>query len=201
MTRDSNGDIGARLGRAGISAPAVAAMARIDAVLQRWRRRAARRELGQIALADLGIDLDLPALDVLFAIEGAESEFGEAAAGETTVGAVAERLSIDPSRASRIVAEMVERGYARRGVSQADARRAVVTLTRQGGAAVEAVKEYKALLMGDFLSEWSEEELAAFLPLLDRFSAWSDDIGTRRDKFDAEIAGIAARMRQTEAAA
>src|SRR5690606_30105623 len=122
----------------GISAPAVAAMARIDAVLQRWRRRAARRELGQIALADLGIDLDLQALDVLFAIEGAESEFGDAA-GETTVGTVAERLSIDPSRASRIVAEMVERGYARRGVSQADARRAVVTLTERGAAAVEAV--------------------------------------------------------------
>lgn len=200
MTKHRQGEIGTRLGRAGISAPAVAAMARIDAVLQRWRRRAARRELGQIALADLGIDLDLQTLDVLFAIEGAESEFGDAAAGETTVGTVAERLSIDPSRASRIVAEMVERGYARRGVSQADARRAVVTLTERGAAAVEAVKEYKALLMGDFLSEWSEAELAAFLPLLDRFSAWSDDVATRRSKFDAQIAGIAARMREAEAA-
>lgn len=200
MTKDGNAGIGARLGRAGIGAPAVAAMTRIDAALQRWRRRAARRELGQLALTDLKIDLDLPALDVLFAIEGGESGHGEGAAGGTTVGAVAERLSVDPSRASRIVAETVERGYARRGVSQADARRAVVTLTERGVAAVEAVKEYKALLMGDFLSEWSEEELAAFLPLLDRFSAWSDDIGTRRGKFDAEIAGIAARMRETEAA-
>jgi DNA-binding MarR family transcriptional regulator len=199
MMTDSVDAIVARLGRAGISGPAVAAMARIDAVLQRWRRRAARRELGHIALSDLGIDLELGALDVLFAIEGAEAEFGEAASGETTVGAVAERLSIDPSRASRIVADMVERGYARRGVSQADARRAVVTLTERGSATVEAVKEFKALLMGDFLSEWSEAELAAFLPLLDRFSAWSNDIAARRDKFDAEIAGIAARMRRADA--
>jgi DNA-binding MarR family transcriptional regulator len=199
MTIPKNPALAERLGKAGISAPVVSAMARIDALLQRWRRRAARRELGRVALSDLGIELDLPTLDVLFAIEGGATEFGEQA-GETTVGAVAERLAIDPSRASRIVAEVVERGYARRGVSQADARRAVVTLTDKGIAVVDAVKEYKALLMGDFLSEWTPEDLAAFLPLLDRFSAWSDETDARRGKFSAEIAGIAARMREAEPA-
>jgi DNA-binding MarR family transcriptional regulator len=191
-------DIADRLAQAGIAGPTIAAMQKIDALLQVWRRRVARRELGQHALADLGIDLDLTALDVLFAIQGVGPEAGEAE--ETTVGTVAERLVIDPSRASRIVAEMVERGYARRGVSQADARRAVVTLTAKGAGVVAAVMEYKALLMGDFLSEWTREELAAFLPLLERFSAWSDETVTRRGRFAAEIAGIASRLQQTEPA-
>jgi DNA-binding MarR family transcriptional regulator len=191
-------EIALRLGKAGIGEPAIAAMQKIDALLQVWRRRVARRELGQHALADLGIDLDLAALDVLFAIQGAGPEGGEAE--ETTVGAVAERLGIDPSRASRIVGEMVDRGYARRGVSQADARRAVVTLSPRGVGVVASVMEYKALLMGDFLSEWTQEELAAFLPLLERFSAWSDETGTRRGRFAAEIADIASRLRETEPA-
>lgn len=196
MSEQLDRQVAERLGKAGLRPPVIAAMQRIDALLQHWRRRVSRRELGQTALADLGIDLDMPGLDVLFAIEGARIEFGDAGQGETTVGAVAERLAIDPSRASRIVAEAVERGYAMRGVSQADARRAVVTLTDRGARVVAAVTEYKALLMGDFLSEWSSAELEAFLPLLERLSAWSDSTGERREKFAAEIEALAASLRQ-----
>src|SRR5690606_40601178 len=53
------------------------------------------------------------------------SEFGDDTHDETMVATVAERLGIDPSRASRLVSEMVEAGYARRAVSQADARRKI----------------------------------------------------------------------------
>lgn len=184
------------LGAAGIARPAIDAVLRIDVLLQTWRRRIGRRELAHIALADLAIDIDLAGLDVLLAIEGPSGAFDEATEGEVTVGTVAERLGIDPSRASRIAAQMVDRGHARRGVSQADARRVVIRLTERGAAVVAAVRAHKSLLLGDFLSEWSAETLESFVQSLERFSAWSDEAGARRPRFEAEIAAIAAKLRE-----
>lgn len=157
----------------GISVAAAEAAVAIDANLQRWRRFAMKRELGHRALAALRADVDLAQLDVLTAIAAPAAEFGTVSETETNVGTVAERLGIDPSRASRVVAEMVAAGYARRAVSQADARRAILELTPAGRALVEAVRGYKLLLMGDFLSAWTEQELSVFVPLLERFSRWS----------------------------
>lgn len=142
--------------------------------MQRWRRRAARRDLERRAIADLGLKLDVASLDVLTAIWAPVNEFGDVSAQEPTVGTIAQRLGIDPSRASRIVAETIASGYARRAVSQQDARRALVELTETGQAAVLAVRTYKALLLREFLAEWSREELDAFIPLFERFSTWSE---------------------------
>src|SRR6218665_1227920 len=106
-------DINALLRKAGIAQTTVDAVIGIDALLQNWRRRAMKRELGHKALVDLKIGIDLAQLDVLSAIEAPVDEFGEMAGGETMVASVAERLAIDPSRASRVVSEMVEAGFAR----------------------------------------------------------------------------------------
>ncbi len=142
---------------------------------------------------ELKIGLDIAQFDVLVAIDGPANEFGEAA-GETMVGTVAERLAIDPSRASRLVSEMVDQGYARRAVSQADGRRAVVVLTERGKAVVEAVRAYKYLIMGDFLGSWQKGELAQFVPLLERFATWSNHLETGAERFAAEIAALARKM-------
>ena len=58
-------DINALLRRAGIEQGTVEAVIGIDALLQNWRRRTMKRELGQRALADLKIGIDLAQLDVL----------------------------------------------------------------------------------------------------------------------------------------
>src|SRR5690554_3754925 len=165
--------INALLKKAGISPETTDVVLTVDAVLQKWRRRAMRRELGHKALIDLKAGIDLAQLDVLIAIEGPEPEFGETE-GEAMIATVAERLGIDPSRASRVVSEMVERGFARRAVSQADARRTIIELTESGRALVQAVQAYKFLVMGDFFSGWSAEDLDVFLPLLQRFASWSE---------------------------
>ena len=149
--------------------PAIA----IDAILQTWRRRFAKRELGARAIADLALDIDLAQLDVLMAVRADAREFGEGEE-ETTVGLVATRLGIDPSRASRLVADLIRLGYLRRAASQTDARRTIVVLTGTGAATVAKVRRYKFLIMGAFLQGWTAEEIATFLPLLERFSAWSD---------------------------
>lgn len=197
-------DINALLRKAGIDERTVEAVVGIDALMQNWRRRAMRRELGHRALVDLDIGIDLAQLDVLTAIEAPVDEFGEMAGGETMIASVAERLAIDPSRASRVVSEMVDMGYARRAVSQADARRTIIELTDAGRTIITAVRAYKFLIMGDFLSSWSAEELALFVPLLRKFGRWPEHTEPGAAKFAEDIAllaqQIAANRRQAEPA-
>ncbi|MCA0870904.1 MarR family winged helix-turn-helix transcriptional regulator [Seohaeicola saemankumensis] len=176
--------------RAGIAPEAIGASLEIDAVLQHMRRRFRKRELGAAALRDLGLagQIDLAQLDVLIAIWAPSNEFGDDAGQETMVATIAERLGIDPSRASRLVSDAIAKGLARRAVSQRDARRTIVELTADGRAVVRAVRRYKFLLMGDFLSRWNDAERGEFLRLLDRFSSWTDESATMAtDRFTAEV--------------
>ena len=196
-------DMNALLRKAGIDAETVEAVISIDALMQNWRRRAMRRELGHKALLDLGIGIDLAQFDVLVAIEAPAAQFGDSA-GETMVATVAERLSIDPSRASRVVSEMVEAGYAQRAVSQADARRTIIELTEAGQAIIEAVRAYKFLILGDFLGGWSREDVVTFVPLLRKFGNWPEHMEVGASKFADDIAllakQIAASRKQAEPA-
>ncbi|MCO6383131.1 MarR family transcriptional regulator [Oceanicola sp. 502str15] len=147
----------------------------LDGVLQRWRRRAVvKRELGIRAVQELGLKLDLAELDALVAIWRPANEFGDEPSGETTVGSVASRLGIDPSRASRLTSELIRKGLVERGVSQEDARRAILKVSEDGDRLVTAVRTFKFLTLGHFLQSWTSEEVATFLPLLERFSMWSE---------------------------
>ncbi len=198
MPLSAKTELNALLQQAGIAAETAEAVMDIDALMQKWRRRAMKRELGNRALVDLRIGIDLAQLDVLFAIDGPSSEF-DTAASETMVATVAERLNIDPSRASRLVGDMVDEGFARRAVSQADARRTIIELTPKGKAVVDAVRAYKYLIMGDFLGSWEKAEVEAFVPLLKRFGSWMDSIEPATEKHSAEIAAIAQTIGKTEA--
>ena len=163
----------AELTDAGIAPQVLDTAIAIDAVLRNWRRRFAKRDLGARAIADLALGIDLPQLDVLMAIHADAREFDDAE-DETMVGTVAARLGIDPSRASRLVADLIRSGHLRRAVSQTDARRTIVQLIDTGAATVAKVRRYKFLIMGSFLQGWTAQEIATFLPLLERFSAWSE---------------------------
>ena len=68
--------------------------------------------------------------------------------------------------------------------------RSIVVTTSDGAAIVNAVRRYKFLLLGSFLEGWSEGEIAAFLPLLERFSAWSDQTDTAPSAIRLEIARL-----------
>lgn len=188
------------LHRAGIEPGAVDSALEIDGVMQQWRRRWNKRELGNSALRHLQLTdrLDLAELDVLMAIWAPSKEFHCKAGQETMVSTVAERLTIDPSRASRLVSELIAKGLARRAVSQQDARRTIVELTEDGKTIVRAVRRYKFLLMGDFLSGWSQEERDTFLPLLARFSKWTEEApNMASEHFTKEIAALVASLSPT----
>lgn len=163
----------------------------LDAILQAWRRRVQKRELGQMALHELGVPIDLPKLDVMIAIWAPSNEFSGDREGETMVATIAARLGIDPSRASRLVTELITEGYAERAVSQQDARRTIVTLSEKGSAVVNAVRTIKFLILGSFLTDWSKEELATLTPLLHRLSHWQDEIGdSAAGRYGKEIAAL-----------
>jgi DNA-binding MarR family transcriptional regulator len=177
---------------AGIDDAVLDAAFEVDAILQKWRRRVVKRELGTRALGELGLDLDLAQLDTLMAIWAPKNEFDDAPDGETMVSTVAERLGIDPSRASRLTGELIQLGLVRRAVSQIDGRRTILEPTETGHRVVDAVRLYKFAALGDFLSGWTREEVATFLPLLDRFTTWSE----QSDRFPQHLRDQIDRLRR-----
>ncbi len=188
------------LGQAGIDPRSSAAALDIDAALQQWRRRITKRELGTAALDAFGLadEIDQAQLDVLFAIAPPVNEFWAEDDDETMVSTVAARLRIDPSRASRLVSDLIGKELAQRSVSQRDARRTIVELTPRGQAIVDAARRFKYLVLGEFLSGWTDDEIAAFVPLMARFVAWTDDSGRLgKDRFADEIAQLKATLQQT----
>ncbi|MEM8729620.1 MAG: MarR family winged helix-turn-helix transcriptional regulator [Pseudomonadota bacterium] len=197
----SSNELTAFLKEAGIDHRSTEAALDIDASLQQWRRRVTKRELGTAALEAFGLndEVDLAQLDVLFAISPPFNEtWSDGAEDETMVSTIAARLRIDPSRASRLVSELITKGLAQRCVSQRDARRTIVELTSRGGAIIHAVRRFKFLVLGEFLSGWTDEEIATFVPLMARFVEWTDDSGRLgRERFAEEIAELSQELRKT----
>jgi DNA-binding MarR family transcriptional regulator len=135
----------------------------IGRVMTRMRLMTGRRMIGRLAIQNVAPGLELSHLDVLDAVRRAE------VTGEVTVGAIADIMRIDPSRASRIVAEMVSRGVLRRKASQADARRIVVVLTALGQRLVSEIQAQKLSVIEGIVADWPAEDIAAFSRLFDQF--------------------------------
>jgi DNA-binding MarR family transcriptional regulator len=159
----------------GLSPAASEAVASIDAVMHKVRRSIQRRDFGRQVMARLDPSLEVAHLDAISAIAHNPVWSAEGPVPEVTVGLIAERLGIDPSRASRVVADVVERGYAKRVASQQDARRICLELTGKGRNFVEAVRRNKLEIFARALGKWNERELVVFAALLDRFSNWATD--------------------------
>ena len=165
---------------AGLSEAAAKAVAAIDAVMIKVRRSIQRRDFGRLILARIDPSLEVSHLDAIIAIAH-HPVVGNAPQEEVTVGIIAERLGIDPSRASRISADIVERGYAFRVASQLDARRICLKLTVTGERFVTAVHQTKWRIFAGSLAQWDEQELVTFAALLERFAGWAiDEAGMKR---------------------
>jgi DNA-binding MarR family transcriptional regulator len=164
----------------GLSEAAAKAVAAIDAVMSKVRRSIQRRDFGRLLLARIDPSLEVSHLDAIIAIAH-NPVAGATPQDEVTVGIIAERLGIDPSRASRISADIVERGYAFRVASQLDARRICLKLTARGERFVTAVRQTKWRIFAGSLAQWDERELVTFAALLERFAGWAiDEAGMSR---------------------
>ncbi len=133
----------------------------ISDTMTRMRIMIGRRVIGRMAIAKLSPELELSHLDVLDVVHRTE--------GDATVGSIAEGMRLDPSRGSRLVSDMVGRGLLRRDASQEDGRRSVIAVTPLGLDVLDDVRSAKIAIIRDVVSDWPDEDIAAFAQLFDRF--------------------------------
>ncbi len=143
------------------------ALEAIERAMLSIRRSVTRRELGRSMAAALQGETDL---SQYFAVDAVE-EATEDSAQPVTVGTVAERLGVDPSRASRLVARAVQAGYLRRVASQADGRQSLLELTDAGRTVVEQMHKHRQAQFALAMRDWSARERAEFARLLVRFTS------------------------------
>ncbi|HEY1816940.1 MAG TPA: MarR family transcriptional regulator [Kofleriaceae bacterium] len=135
------------------------------------RAEAIRRSL--VDLRRLFQRRELPALWGANALDYAEVRLLDAVhvAEPATVGDVARRLGIDPSRASRQVARAVKRGLLRRVAEQADARKVVLEVTSRGRAIQTRGSDLTRARIERAIARWTAAERAEFVDLFARFVA------------------------------
>lgn len=141
------------------------ALAAIERAFVRMRRAMSRRNLGARMVRELGGGVELSHLGVVDAVE----EGPDADGGAVTVGMVAERLGIDPSRASRVVASAIQAGHVERVASQADGRRVGLRLTDAGRALAQSAHHLRQRAFAEAMEGWSDADKRDFARLLSRF--------------------------------
>ncbi|HEX6040978.1 MarR family winged helix-turn-helix transcriptional regulator [Longimicrobium sp.] len=141
------------------------ALAAIERAFVRIRRGMSRRNLGARMMRELGGGVDLSHMGVVDAVE----EGPDAGGGPVTVGMVGERMGIDPSRASRVVASALEAGYVERVASQADGRRVGLRLTDAGRALAESARAVRRRAFAEAMDGWPDADRRDFARLLSRF--------------------------------
>lgn len=90
--------------------------------------------------------------------------------GEVTVAAIADRLDVAASTASRIVDRAVTASMVTRGASSVDPRRVVLALTPGGRKLHAEAGAFRQSYVAGVLDGWTAAEANTFAELLDRFA-------------------------------
>jgi DNA-binding MarR family transcriptional regulator len=141
-------------------------VAAIERAIVRLRRSQTRRFLGRLAARDAGETVDFSLWGVVDAVEEGPDPDGE----PVSVGTVAERLGVDPSRASRVVSRAVEAGYVRRVAAQSDARRSGLELTEAGKRLADEAHRFRQAFFGRLMRDWPATDVSEFARLLTRLA-------------------------------
>ena len=86
------------------------------------------------------------------------------------MGAVADRLEVDQSTASRLVADTIRDGYLSRATSESDGRRSRLELTKAGRGLAEDSRRYQRSVFEDLTRGWPAGEREQFARLLAKFA-------------------------------
>jgi len=135
--------------------------------MNRIRRSQTRRSLARRAAA---AGAEMPADPAVLGVVDAVDEGPTDGADVVSVADVADRLGVDPSRASRLVKAAIEAELVRRVAAQADGRRTGLALTRSGTAAVEAAHHARRRYYAELTDGWSARDRADLARLLTRFT-------------------------------
>ena len=91
------------------------------------------------------------------------------AAEPRRVSVLAECVHSDVSTVSRQATAIVSHGLAEKVTDPADGRAQVITLTPEGIALLERIKDQRARWFQDMLADWDPEDIAGFTAYLSRF--------------------------------
>jgi DNA-binding MarR family transcriptional regulator len=137
----------------------------VERAMVRIRRSVARRTFSRVLRERGDDDADLAHVPVVDVVEEGGEEEGEPA----TVGVVGERLGIDPSRASRVVAAAVAAGMVKRVAAERDGRRIGLVLTDAGRALLRTTRAQRQRWMAAGMAGWSADDRHRFAELFTRF--------------------------------
>jgi DNA-binding MarR family transcriptional regulator len=112
--------------------------------------------------AEAGVPLERSGYGVLRAV---------AEDGPLPVSALARRLGLDPSTASRHVAGLERGGLLARSGDRSDRRVATVALTGAGRRALQRLRAARHRFFAEVLAEWPPSDVDALAPLLARLAA------------------------------
>jgi DNA-binding MarR family transcriptional regulator len=161
--------IKAKLQAQGYGAEVVAALLTLDADHFHYVRRVMKGDVPQSLMDEVNAGLEPTQFHALSAILRIRGGYARPPA-EATVGLLAEELALDPSRASRIAADLVERGLLQRSVSQEDGRRSVLVPTDAAWALMEAFLDAKWQRSLRLFAQWSDEDIVTFARLFGRYT-------------------------------
>jgi DNA-binding MarR family transcriptional regulator len=125
------------------------------------RRLFQRKELTELWAAAFGKDTQL---------DYSELRLLDAVTDGATVGEIARRLGIDPSRASRQVARAVASGLLVRRAEQADGRKVILEVTRAGARLQQRGSNLTRARIALAVASWSAADRARFAQLFGRFA-------------------------------
>lgn len=152
----------------------------IAQAMTRMRLLIGRRFIGRLAVSRMDTGLELSDIDAIGVIRRIGPD------QEVTVGAVADQLRIDPSRGSRIVAELVKQGYLERAASQEDGRRSILRVTGTGRRVLDQIETIKRETIEEAMAGWSRKDVETFARLYMRFTEGLEAQANRLDQGNSE---------------
>ena len=155
---------------AGHSPAVTEALLEFDATMFQMMRRMVKGELPAQLMAELGAGVELAQFQALTAIMRIQSGMGRAGPAEATIGLVAEEMNVDPSRASRVVADLIAKAYLKRDVSQTDGRKSVLHATASARELFSNFSHLKWQKAMQVFADWSEPDILTFSRLFLRYN-------------------------------
>ena len=158
----------------GLGDDAVKALMSFETTMFHFHRRMVKGELAAVILRHLGLEIETAQFQCLMAVGRITLGIGGHEPRPATVGMVAEELAIDPSRASRLVADLVGRDLAVRVAAQDDGRKSPIELSKAGLKILGSVRDARWQMLAQIFGEWSEKDIRVFANLFDRYLEDSD---------------------------
>ena len=113
--------------------------------------------------------------------------------GEQRCSALAARLGVDVSVASRQVSALARSGYVQRRPDPLDGRASLISLSSAGATALAHTRDVRSQWATEALADWTEDEARRFAALLERLADGLDRAGARRTARAPAVAGWALR--------